>query len=56
MAVKRIHSIEKYIGESTSIKPITALIGSEFYEYDTKLTWICYDKVAGVAQWGLKGN
>jgi len=53
MAVNRIHSIEKYIGLSTDTKP-NALIGSEFYEQDTKNTYVVYAKIAGVSQWVLK--
>jgi len=54
MTVRRIHSTERYIVNSTDIKPIDAIIGSEAWERDTKNTYIVYDKVAGVAQWILK--
>jgi len=54
MVVKRIHSIEKHVGLSTATKPTDSTIGSEFYEYDTKRTYIVYEKTAGVANWTLK--
>ncbi len=54
MTVARIHSIEKYIGESTDVKPDNALVGSEFFESDTKNTYVVYIKIAGVASWILK--
>ncbi len=55
MAVKRIHEQPKYLGLSTDTKPQDAIVGSEFYETDTKNTYIVYDKVAGISQWTLKG-
>ena len=54
MTTKRIHSIEKYVGLSTDIKPQDAVIGSEFWERDTDCIYVCYDKIAGVALWSLK--
>lgn len=54
MTTKRIHSIERYIGLSTDTKPTDAMVGSEFYEYDTKNTYVVYEKTAGVASWVLK--
>lgn len=54
MAVKRIHSIEKYILSSSDIKPTDAVVGSEVWEFDTKLKYICYERVAGISQWALK--
>lgn len=54
MTTVRIHSIEKYVGESTDTKPTSALVGSEFWETDTKNVYIVYEKIAGVANWILK--
>ena len=54
MTVKRIHEEPKYVGLSTDTKPTDALVGSEFFEYDTKNTYVVYIKTAGVAQWTLK--
>ncbi len=54
MAVKRIHSIERYVGLSSDIKPQDAIIGSEFLEHDTKNIYVVYEKLAGVSQWVLK--
>jgi hypothetical protein len=56
MAVKRIHSIENYRGLSTDTKPIDAVVGSTFWEYDTKNFYVVYDKVAGIAQWALRND
>jgi hypothetical protein len=56
MAVKRIHQIEKYIGLSTDTKPSDAMVGSEYWERDTKNTYIVYSKTAGVSDWSLKGD
>ena len=54
MTIVRIHSVEKYIGESIDVKPIGALVGSEFYERDTQNTYIVYSKMMSVANWVLK--
>lgn len=54
MTVVRIHESPKYIGLSTDEKSQDAIVGSEFYEYDTKKWYAVYEKVAGVAQWTLK--
>jgi len=54
MTIFRIHSVEKYIGESTDTKPTGALVGSEFYERDTQNTYIVYSKMMSVANWILK--
>ncbi len=56
MTTRRIHSIEKFVGLSTDTKPLDAIIGSEFWERDTKNTYVVYEKIAGVAQWTLKSN
>ena len=54
MTIRRIHEIKKYIGLSTDVKPVDAIIGSEFFEYNTKDTYVVYEKILGVAQWTLK--
>jgi hypothetical protein len=54
MAVNRIHEQPKLILSSADQKPSDAIIGTEIWEHDTKLIWICYDKVAGVSQWMVK--
>jgi len=55
MTVKRIHESPKLILSSVDVKPTDSIIGTEIWEHDTKLTWICYDKIAGISQWILKG-
>jgi len=42
MAVKLVSTMQKFIGLSSDAKPTSADInaGSEFYEYDTGLTYI----------------
>ena len=55
MTTRRIHEQSKLILSSLDIKPTDSVIGTEIWEYDSNLTWVCYDKVAGVAQWTLKG-
>jgi len=42
MAVKQIAGAQRFIGLSSDTKP-TAPVGSEFYEYDTGLTYVTYD-------------
>ena len=32
-------TLKKFTGTSSDIKPILALVGSEFYEIDTRYTW-----------------
>lgn len=54
MTVRRIHSIERFIGLSSDTKPVDAMVGSTFFESDTKKTYVVYEKVAAVAQWVLK--
>ncbi len=54
MTTQRIHSIEKFLGLSSDTKPTDSMVGSEFYSYDDKLTWIVSEKIAGVSQWVLK--
>ena len=54
MTVRRIHSTERYILNSTDIKPVDAIIGSEAWEEDTKDTYVVYDKISGIANWTLK--
>ncbi len=34
---------DKYCGEAADIKPTGVNVGSEFYEFDTRRTFICYD-------------
>lgn len=43
MAVLLIDKIKNYIGLSTDTKPTGALEGSEFWEYDTNITYKTYD-------------
>jgi len=54
VAVQRIHSIENFIGLSTDTKPSDAMVGSIFYEYDTKNKYIVHSKTAGIANWVLE--
>lgn len=44
MAVKNEESIQRFIGLSTDTKPTGVQIGSRFFEYDSKDTYLCYDK------------
>lgn len=43
MAIKRITAIHRYVGLSTDAKPTSVPEGSEFFAYDTKRNYICYD-------------
>jgi len=43
MAVKLEDSVHRYIGLSTDTKPTGVRIGSTFYEYNTRSTYITYD-------------
>ena len=43
MAVKKIATIQRFTGLASDTKPAAAPAGSEFYEYDTNLTYITYD-------------
>ena len=54
MSTQRIYSIEKYIGLSTDTRPESAMVGSTFYEYDTKNKYIVHSKTAGIANWVLE--
>jgi hypothetical protein len=43
MAVKFIGSIQRYVGLAADTKPTGVPVGSEFYEYDTRIRYITYD-------------
>ena len=43
MTVKLITQIHRYIGLSTDTKPTSVPVGSEFFAYDTKRSYVCYD-------------
>jgi hypothetical protein len=43
MTVQMIASIQRWVGLSTDSKPTSVAVGSTFFEYDTKLTYITYD-------------
>lgn len=43
MSVSLIANISKYIGVSTDAKPTGVPVGSEFFETNTRLTYICHD-------------
>jgi len=40
MAVKLVTTIQRWIGVSTDAKPVSAPVGSTFYEPDTGRSWI----------------
>ena len=43
MTVKKIATIQRFIGLSTDTKPTDSPVGSKFYEYDTKSSYVTYD-------------
>ena len=43
MAVKFMATIKRWIGLSTDTKPTTVPVGSKFFEYDTRKTFLTYD-------------
>ena len=43
MAVKRIATIEKFVGLAADTKPTGVPVGSTFLEYDTRATFVTYD-------------
>ncbi len=43
MAVKFVATINRWIGLSTDTKPTSVPVGSEFFEYDTRKTFMTYD-------------
>jgi hypothetical protein len=43
MTVTLIATNNRYLGLSTDTKPVGVTVGSEFYEYNTKLTYITHD-------------
>jgi hypothetical protein len=53
MSISKILTTEKYIGASTADKPTNQLIGSMYYEYDTKTWYITYDGTNWVAKQDL---
>lgn len=42
MTVRKVETNEKFVGLAADSKP-SAAVGSEFYEIDTRKTYICYD-------------
>ena len=54
MTVRRIFEIPRLIGNSLDEKTNDALVGTEFYEADTRRTYVVYEKVAGISQWTIK--
>ena len=43
MAYYLVTTIQRFIGASTDTKPTGVTVGSEFYETNTRLTYVCYD-------------
>ena len=43
MTVQLMTTIQRWIGHSTDTKPTSAPVGSEFFEYDTRKTFMNYD-------------
>ena len=43
MTEKLIATIQRWVGLSTDTKPTSVLVGSTFWEYDTKLEYVTYD-------------
>ena len=43
MAVLLASNVHHYTGLSSDSKPTGVPVGSLFYEYDTRMTWITYD-------------
>jgi hypothetical protein len=52
MAAILVTTIQRFIGLSTDAKPTGVSVGSELYETNTKLTYVCYDGT----NWAVKAS